>query len=134
MSKPELEEQRDRAYAAWLMTLLPLKETGFELAALPETKIGDDPAVGLQVTRKGRPTVKLWFDKKTSLLVKLERKAKDAGQDVSIVYLLSEVKAFDGVKVPTRCTETADGKKKAEWTITSCKFPGRLEENVFAKP
>ncbi len=134
MVKPELEEQRERAYAAWLMTLLPLKDSGSELSPLPETKVGDDPAVGVQVKRKGRPDVRLWFDKKSHLLVKLERKTKDAGQDATIEMILGEPKNFDGIKLPTRCLELVNGKKKAEWTMTSCKFPGRLEEGVFAKP
>ena len=40
MARAEWEEQRERAYAAWLMTLLPLQKEGFELKALPEIKVG----------------------------------------------------------------------------------------------
>jgi hypothetical protein len=134
MVKLEVEEQRERAYASWLMTLLPLKENDTELAVLPEIKVGNEPAVGVQVTRKGRPEVKLYFDKKSHLLVKLERKAKDAGQEVTLEALLSEPKSFDGVKLASKRVELFNGKKIAEWTITSCKFSVRLEESVFAKP
>ncbi len=134
MAKPELEEQRERAYTLWLTTLLPLKEAGTELALLPETKIGDELAVGLKVNRKGRPEVRLYFDKKTNLLVKVERKGKDAGQETTLECYLSDNKDYDGVKVAARQIEMVGGKKIADWTLTSCKFPARLDEGIFAKP
>lgn len=134
MTRAEMDEQRDRAYTAWLMTLLPLRGEGFVLKALPETKVNDAPAAGFVVSHKDRPDVKLFFDKKTHLLVKVERKAKDAGQDVTLEYVLSEPKAFDGVKLATKRLELANSKKAAEWTLNGCKFPERLDESVFTKP
>jgi hypothetical protein len=134
LAKLELDEQRDRAYCDWLMTLLPLKDVATELTALPEIKVGEAPAVGVKVVRKNRPEVKLYFDAKTHLLVKLERKAKDAGQDALFECFLSEVSAYDGVKLPAKSLETLGGKKVAEWTLTSCKFPELFEESAFAKP
>lgn len=134
MARAEWDEQRDRAYAAWLMTVLPLQKEVFELKVLPEIKVGDAPAVGVEVKRKDRPDVKLYFDKKTNLLVKVERRAKDAGQEVNVEYVLSEPKTFDGVKLATKRLELANGKKAAEWTLERCKFPEKVDENTFAKP
>ena len=134
MTKPEVDELRERAYAAWLTTLLPLREKDFELKVLPEVMVGDSPAVGLQATHKDRPDVKLYFDAKTHLLVKVERRAKEAGQEVTRETILSEAKAFDGVKLATKRQELANGKKTAEWTLTGCRFPEKVDESVFAKP
>jgi len=134
MSKLELQEQRERAYAAGLMTLLPLTEEGVTLKPLPEIKVGDAPAGGVLVSRKDRPDVKLYFDKKTHLLVRLERPGKDAGEDVTVAYVLSEPKVFDGVRMPTKRVELVNGKKVAEWEMTDCRFPARLDASRFEKP
>jgi hypothetical protein len=134
MTKPEVEEHRAEAYVAWLMSLLPLKEAGFELAPLAEVKIGEVPAVGVKVTRKGYPDVKLYFDKKTGLLAKAERKGKEAGIDTTKEYFFGEPKDYGGLMLPTRFVEKSNGKKVAEWTISSYKFPGRIDAKEFAKP
>jgi hypothetical protein len=134
LTKAEFDEVRERAYAAWLTTLLPLREKGFELKVLPEIMVGDSPAIGLLATHKDRPDVKLYFDAKTHLLVKVERRAKEAGQEVTRETIFNEPKAFDGVKLATRRQELANGKKTAEWTLTGCRFPDKVDESVFAKP
>ena len=134
LTKLEAEEPRAEVYVAWLTSLLPLKEAGFQLSTLPEIKIGALPAVGIKVTRKGSPDVKLYFDKQTGLLVKAERKGKEAGIDTTKEYLFTKPKEYGGLKLPTRHVERSNGKKVAEWTIGSYKFPGRIDAKEFAKP
>ena len=134
MTKPEVEEQRAEAYVAWLMSLLPLKEAGFALSTLADIKIADAPAAGIKASRKGSPDVKLYFDKKTGLLVKLERQGKEAGIDTFREYFFGDPKEYGGLKLPTRYVERSNGKKVAEWTVSSYKFPGRIDEKEFAKP
>lgn len=133
MTAQQLEEQREEGYLLWLTTLAPLREPGFDFALLPEIKVANDPAVGVKVTRKGKPDIKLYFDKKTGLLVKAERKGKEAGVDVTKEYFFSEHKPFDNLKLPTKQLELKNGKKDAEWTISGYKI-GRVDEGVFGKP
>jgi hypothetical protein len=134
MTKQEWEEQSGLAYGLWLMTLLPLKDAGTALEALPDLKVGEDSAVGIRASRRGRPDVKLYFDAKTHLLVKVERKAKDAGEEINLEYFLSDHKDFDGVKLPAKRVEMSKGKKLAQWTVTGVKFPDRLDDALFTKP
>jgi hypothetical protein len=134
MTKDEAEGVRDEAYVAWLTTLVPLRGKQFELTALAQTPVHGRPAVGIQVVSKGRPDAKLYFDKQTMLLVKVERKGKEAGLPVVKEYLFSEHKDFDGLKLPTRVVEMTNGKKRGEVVFTGYQFPPRLDESQFSKP
>ncbi len=134
LTKGEMEEQLPEADVLWLSTLLPLKENGITLANAAETKVGGEPALGVKVTRKGRPDVTLYFDKKTNLLVKIERRGKEAGLDITKEYILSDFKDAEGGKLPAKIVELVNGKKVAEWTVSGYKFPAKFDETTFGKP
>jgi hypothetical protein len=129
-----LAEVRDEMYVLWLTTLMPLKQTAFKLSPLPEIKVNGAAAVGVKVMSKDKADVKLYFDKKTNLLVKIERRATEGGQKVDKEYFYSDHKDFDGVKLPTKQSEWINGRKFSELTGATYKFPKKLEEAVFAKP
>ncbi len=134
LSKGEFDDLREEAYVNWVATLAPLSEKTFELSTLAEAKVNDQPAIGIKAKRKDRPDVKLYFNKRTGLLVKIEHASKEAGLAITKERLFSEHKLFDGVKLPTKYQELADGKKMVEWTATSYKLPAKLEESSFDKP
>src|SRR5262249_43908858 len=75
LSAERLGELREEAYVLWLTTLTPLTKSEYTLTPLAEIKVNGDPAVGVLAKTKGRPDVKLYFDKKSDLLVKVERRA-----------------------------------------------------------
>jgi len=135
MAKAQLEEVSDELYVLWVTSLIALREPGFELAAVPDIKVSDQPAAGVKVSRKGKEDIKLYFDKKTDLLVKAEHKAKEAGLEINREYFFSEPKEFDGLKLPTKQMVMDNGNKKvAEWTSISYKFPGKPDDKTFDKP
>ncbi len=135
LSKERLEELREFTYAFWLTTLMPLKkDSAFELATLPEADVKGQPARGVKVTCKGHNEVKLFFDKKSGLLVKLERRGQEAGLPVHKEYFFSDHKSFDGVKLATKHIELSDGKKFIEGKVESYKFPRKIDDSVFSKP
>lgn len=134
LGKEEIDEFREEAYTIWLTTLLPLRDKQFELTLLPEAKVLGQPAVGVKVASKGHAEVKLFFDKKSNLLIKTERKAREAGMDLTKESYFADHKDFDGVKMPTKQVDLSNGKKAAELIITGYRFPGRLDDRVFDKP
>lgn len=134
MTQGEVDELRQEAHAAWVMTLLPLREKPFALALLPDATVAGQAAAGIKVTSKGQPEVRLYFDKKSGLLVKVERQAREAGREVKKETYLGEYKDFGGVKLPTRILDLADGRKTADVTVTGYRFPPRPDENAFTKP
>jgi hypothetical protein len=134
LGKQELEEIREEAYAGWVTTLLPLRDRAFTLTLVPETKVNGQPAVGLMAASKGRPDIKLFFDKKTNLLLKVERQGREAGKKVEKETFFGDYKEFGGVKLPAQVLELTGGKTTAEFAVTSYRFPGRVDESEFAKP
>jgi len=133
LSGERVTEMREEVYVIWVATLAPLKKEPFMLSVLPEIKVSGEPAIGVKVISKAKPELKLYFDKKTNLLVKIERRATQLGQKVDKEYLYSDHKEFDGVKLPTKLAELISGRKLSELTVTAYKLK-KVDDSVFAKP
>jgi hypothetical protein len=134
VSRQQFDELREEAWVAWMTTLAPLKDKDVVLQMLPEEKVNDQPAVGIKASVKGHAELKLYFDRKTWLLVKLDRKTQEEGLEFRKETLYSEYKEFDGIKMPTRIVEIARGKKVLELTVREYRFPEKHDEATFAKP
>ena len=135
MSKDELALQRFNHKAGWLNTLLPLKDKAFQLKLVGDAKVGDEPAQVVQVTRKDYPEVKLYFAKKSGLLVKSEFRTKDEAQkDIVSASYFSDHRDVDGAKVPHKVVMKRDGKLFVEAEVSEMKAVGKLDAKVFAKP
>ena len=125
---------RNELYVLWLATLTPLKKDDVTLAPVADIKVNGEPAAGVKATSKGRPDVKLYFDKKTHLLVKVERRVSEAGVAVDKEDFYSDYKEFDGVQLPTKLTFLVSGRKFSELSSATYKLPKKIDESVFAKP
>jgi hypothetical protein len=128
-----LKEVADEASIYWLATLLPLKNDSFTLKPLPEKKVNDKPVVGISASAKGRPDVRMYFDKASHLLVKIEREAVLGGLKVDKDYQFSDYKDVDGVKLPGRQTDYLNGKKVSEVSVSSYNVH-KPDDATFAKP
>ena len=134
LGKDGLEKLREEVYVEWLATLVPLKKEGFELTLVPDKTVEGKPAAGIKVAHKGHGDVRLYFDKATGLLVQIERQSKEAGIPIPKEYVFGGYKDFDGVKLPTTRIERLEGKKIAEVTSTTYKFPTKVEDSTFGRP
>jgi hypothetical protein len=137
MTDEQLAVQKNDHRAGFITSVLPLKDKAFTLTTLPEIKVDERPAVGINVTRKDYPEVKLYFDAKTHLLVKSEWRTKSAEQkfkEVTATMLYHKYKEIDGAKVPTELVMERDGKLFVEATVEDHKAIGKLDDSVFAKP
>jgi hypothetical protein len=137
MTKQELAVHKNDHRAGWIATIAPLTSKDFTLKAIGEVKVDDRPAVGVKVSRKDYPDVKLYFDKKTHLLVKSEHATKAAEEkykDVTAEMYYSKHKKIDGVQVPTHLVMKRDGKLYVEADVQDLKAVGKLDDSVFAKP
>ena len=79
-------------------TLAPLmKEKGYKLAHLGESKIKEKTALGIKVSYEGQPDMNLYFDKHSGLLIKTRQQFFDSDENREVVHELyySEFKAFD---------------------------------------
>jgi hypothetical protein len=140
LSKAEMSEEQAEMYAGWLTTLAPLKGEGFKLRPAGEVQVGGKPALGIHVERQGRPTVSLFFDKKSHLLVKSEFPVRDvqpdgkAAKEVIQSVFFHDYKDVQGVQEPTKIRINRDGKRFIEAEVTEIRLHESLEPGTFAEP
>jgi hypothetical protein len=136
LSKEQVASRRETIYANWATMLVPLKAPGVRLSPLAETTVLGRRAVGILVTQDRRPDLKLYFDKESGLLVKLERKFNnvEAGKVSTEETLYSEYQDVQRTKQPSRATTFWDGQKVSDVTVETRLFEKPLDETVFSKP
>jgi hypothetical protein len=132
-SAAEYDIFQDEAYAAWLMTLLPVRQRGATVKSIPAVTIKGKPAPGVLLSRPGRSDARLYFAE-NGLLVQFKLKVREGGVEVERTYDLDGYKEFEGIKLPTKISAVQGGRKIEEWTVESYRTPDRFDDNVFAKP
>ena len=136
LDKEQLAQQISDQRAGWISHLLPLKDKAYQLKTLGESKVGKQTALVVQVTRKDYPTVKLFFDKTTGLLLKNEFRTKAAEQkflEVTQEIYFSDHREVDGAKVAHKVVLKRDGKLFVEAEISALKA-GKVDDKVFGRP
>ena len=115
--------------------LLPaLRDKAFTLAHLGEVKLGDRAAIGISVTHKDRKDMSIFFDKDSGLPLKTEIRLTDpANKEITVEYLYSDYKDFDGIKHPGKVTIKADG-KEFTMELSELKAEETLDDSLFDKP
>jgi hypothetical protein len=136
MEKAKSEEFSHNVYVMNLTQLYPLKEKEYTLTSLGESKVKDQPAVGVKVSRKGRRDVSLFFDKKTGLLIKSSTRVHDefANKEVTQDVYLSNYRDLEGRKVFDRLTIERDGKPFVVEEFSDPKTMDKVDPGLFAKP
>src|SRR5262249_30251444 len=107
----EVTQIVDELYAHWLASVVPLKDKGLGVLLFGNVAVDGKDAVGVRVPCNGRPDVNLFFDQKTGLAIKSERRAKDpsTNQEYTAESLYRDHKAFQGVMWPTKRLDQRDG-------------------------
>jgi hypothetical protein len=135
LSKEELKLRKEELYVWWLMNLTPLRKDEFQLKPLAGAKVNGEDASVILVSRKDSPDVRLFFDNKSGLLVKIARRATEAGVSVTKEYFYSDHKEFDGVKMPTKEAIILNGNTKySEVKFNNYKVLSRVEDKLFERP
>ncbi|MBX7105439.1 MAG: hypothetical protein K1X57_15245 [Gemmataceae bacterium] len=124
----------EESWMFWLSSILPLNGKGLKFAPAEPAVVNNDAALGVLVTRDGKPDVTLWFSKATGLLTKARFKGSDGGRATSKEFVFADHKEFDGVKLPTKLTDYANGVRMGEWQITEWKFADKLNADDFNRP
>ncbi len=119
-----------------IMNLTPvLQEKGFELKSLGESKVNEKEVVGVQVVCEDLKDLKLYFDKSTFLITKVERMGMDpaGGGEVKQEMFMSEYKEVQGMKKPTKVTMLNDGKKFMESSVTKQEHFEKIDDKEFSE-
>jgi hypothetical protein len=134
LDKDTLAAARDEVYAAWVTTLLPLKDKEFTLAPLGESKVGERAAVGVKVTHADRPEVALYFDKEKGWLLRAEYAVKVRGVKARQEIIYDDYKDVDGLQRPMKTIVRRDGKLLVECEVTEFKALDKVDAKAFEKP
>ena len=140
LKEAEVAQIVDELYAHWLASVVPLKDKGFEFSLFGNVTVDGKDAVGVRVSCKGRPDVNLFFDKKTGLVIKSERRAKDPGtnEEYTAESIYRDHKAFQGVMWPTNRLDRRDGmdleENSGRFELSEFQAHDKLEEKSLARP
>jgi hypothetical protein len=137
LDKEQLANQKEGLYAGQVTSLLPLGDKAFTLTLLGETKVEDKPAVGVKVSHKDRPDVKLFFDKENGLPVKSETKvhsAEEGNKEVTQETIFGNYQQVEGAWLAGKVTILRDGKKFVEAENSGWKPAEKLDDKMFSKP
>ena len=130
------EEVKDVMRMGAIMRMAFLNDKGYELSSLGEAQVNGQPAVGVRVSHKGDRDVSLYFDKKTGLVAKVERRAVDpmTGQEVTEERIIQEYQDKDGMKAAKKVLINRDGKKYMELDVTEIKYLDKVDDSEFKEP
>ncbi len=139
MAIPLEDAQKDEMKAGLAareaQTLVPLLDgKRYTLKADKDADVDGKPAAVVVVNGQGLKDMKLYFDKKTGLLVKAERQGLapgGGGGEVLTESVVSDYKKVDGVVTPTKITIHHDGKKFMTLEVTETKY-GPVPASEFA--
>jgi len=130
--KDELKQAVTTQEIGMIVPLLDKKK--YTLKAEKDAKVGDAEAAVVSVTAKGMKDVKLFFDKKSGLLVRMQRKGLDpmGETEVDEVTDMSDFKKVDGIQTPMTLKTLHDGKAFMTMKLSSVKYHEKLEAKRFA--
>lgn len=134
LSKDDVAEFRDEVFVAWMGMLVPLKKGNFELRSLADVSLDGRPAAVLRVAAKGHADSQLSFDRRSGLLVRVERRARLAGVEVNRAYSYGEYRDFGGARMPAHEVQFINGRQQTELSVHSYRFPGHADDALFRKP
>jgi hypothetical protein len=135
MPEKMVNEYKNRLYGLRLTYMLtPLLEKDVGLAALAEIRVNDRPAVGIIVTKKDRPDIKLYFDKTTNLPTQLEFEINALGGKKTVVCIFRDYEEFNGIKHFTKVTSRTGNELTVEADFAEVKLLEKLDAKRFALP
>ena len=107
----------------------------YDRGLLDEVKVEGQPALGVQVKRKGHRDVKLYFGKANGLLLKRENIIMDEpGKEVRQEIFFGDFQDKDEVKCYRKISGFRDGKKFFDGRVVEIEFYNKLDGSVFSMP
>jgi hypothetical protein len=136
LDKESLANEKRTAYLALIpITVLPLKGKEFKVATIGEESSGGKPSVGIKATGPDGKEFKLYFDKETSLPVKMVAKvAGFMGDEFTQETTFSDYQEMAGIKKATKIQSKRDGEAFITQQITEFKLLETVDPKTFSAP
>jgi hypothetical protein len=117
------------------VTLVRLKGKDFKTESAGEEKVGDAPAAVVKVTGPDGKDFKIFFDKESSLPVKVVAKVIGfTGEEFTQETTLGAYKDFDGIRKATKFESKRDGEKFIDQEISDFKVLDKVSPETFSEP
>lgn len=138
--QPLPEKAKDETIQAALVQeaslLTPLLEAKkYTLKVDKDAEVNGSPATVIVVSGNGLKDLKLFFDKKSNQLVKMQRKGLAPGSagvvEVDEETFLSDFQKYDAVLLPSKVVVMHDKKEFLTMTVTEWKFLDKVEATEF---
>ena len=115
-------------FDVWGWTLGAITDAGSKVETVPDVSEDGKAAFGLRVSESIKPAMELYFDKETSLLIRMDWS--------SDIYRFTNYKEHDGVKYPSKCIifKKATGKPWFYHEITELERLKELPAGLVRNP
>src|SRR5262249_28351757 len=133
MNDEEVTDVMGELYFRRVQTLVPLRDSEFIVRPVDGIEVGGKRTAGVRIANKSWPSVNLYFDEESWLLVKVSGPFREAGSTTKREIIYSDFKNFDGLKLPTRFTETRSSVPLQE-AIVEYSFPVKIDKKEFEGP
>jgi hypothetical protein len=136
LDKDALANEKRRAYLILVpVTVLPLKGKEFKVETIAEESAGGKPAVGIKATGPDGKEFSLYFDKESSLPIRMVAKvAGFMGEEYTQETTFSDYQDMAGIKKAMKLQIKRDGEKFIDQQITEFKLLDQVDAKTFAEP
>lgn len=131
-----LANQKRTAYLTIIpVTILNLRDKNFKLEPIAEEKVGDKPAVGLNVIAPDKRDFKIYFDKESGLPVRTVAKVMGFGNQGEFTQETdyTDYKDMGGIKKATKSVAKRNGERFVTTEITEFKVLDKVEPKLFTE-
>jgi hypothetical protein len=131
-----LNEFKDAAYSMGMMQGMFFKDKTVKFSLIGEAKVKDKDAIGVTISREGKKDISVYFDKKTGLMAKIEKRGRDfqSGQEVQEERFILEYQDVNGNKSAKKIEVLRDGKAFLEAEILEVQSLEKIDDSEFAQP
>ncbi|MBI3821907.1 MAG: hypothetical protein HY289_04410 [Planctomycetes bacterium] len=118
-----------------------LAEPGIEIERIGETKVRDKACYEVTIRRFGRPTYRLFFDKQSHLLAKVDftgpcydKNGKALPGTMLVEFFFSDYQTVDGIKQWKRQEQWRDGQPYTEMDVLEIRVLAEADDALFRGP
>lgn len=137
LSGVQLEEQLKQVRIGWVARLFPLTDENYTLSSIDGIDVSGRQTVGILASCGDDRDVKLYFDKQTFLIAKIETMviSPQHGPDpVLSETFYTDHKSFAGVMMPSKVKQIYDKKLFVEAETVDYKMAATLDPQQFEPP
>ncbi|MFO0930151.1 MAG: hypothetical protein U0736_24520 [Gemmataceae bacterium] len=133
MTPAEVAATRDTFHHKHVaQTLLPLRGAEYTLKWVGENQADGQTFRIVEASRAGHPPIRLFFDRKTGLLLKSTSTSRDReGRNVPMEMQFSDYRDVDGLKIAGRTRTYRDGKLLGDLRLTEFRPVRQLPDSLF---